>query len=162
MQIQSLFAVLALLWWSALCARVDARERRIPNSLVLFGAAGVALYLLIFRHTLTGELLSAGLAGFGVSLLFTLPGYALKRLGAGDVKMFAVIGAATGPLFVLHTILGAAAGLVAWALSAPSLWPKLSDRSKTSFAALAPPVRRAPYAPFMLMGMCCASLGVLI
>jgi prepilin peptidase CpaA len=89
----------------------DLRARRIPNRLVVCGAlAGLALQVLLpagagLYGTPFGALgLGAGLAGLGAGLALLLPMYMLGTLGAGDVKLLAMIGTFLGP----HQVLGAA------------------------------------------------------
>lgn len=82
----------------------DVRSRRIPNRLVLTGMVlagalqlalprGAGLFVEPFGSI--GILWSA--AGFGLGLALLLPMYALRALGAGDVKLLAMIGAFVGP-----------------------------------------------------------------
>ena len=72
----------------------DLRTRRIPNVLT-FSATGCALVF----HLITGGLNAAGwsLAGCIVGLLLFLPIFALRGMGAGDVKLLAAVGAWLGP-----------------------------------------------------------------
>lgn len=157
MQVPVPISLLALLTWAFLCARIDARERRIPNTLVLAGLLGGALFLLMFHRSFTGATPVAAFIGLAFALLLTLPGYALKRLGAGDVKMLAVVGLATDLAFVAYTIVGAALALVLWALLAPSHWQRLPAAFRLNCSALAPPLSKVPYAPFLFCGMCLAT-----
>lgn len=96
------FIVLSLLLAGAVWQ--DVRSRRIPNQLVLVGLvlafalqlvlpAGDGLFVAPFGSI--GLLWS--LAGFGTGLALLLPMYALRALGAGDVKLLAMIGAFVGP-----------------------------------------------------------------
>ncbi len=89
--------LLALAVWN------DLRTRRIPNTLVFGGAlvglllngvlpAGAGLFIEPFGAI--GFL--GALAGWGVGLALLLPMYALRALGAGDVKMMAMVGAFVG------------------------------------------------------------------
>jgi prepilin peptidase CpaA len=90
----------------------DAKSHRIPNKLVFSGAAmGLLLNSLLpegfgFLSALPGAIgfLSA-LTGLGIGLAFLLPLYMLRTLGAGDVKLMAMIGAFVGPNAVLNIIL---------------------------------------------------------
>jgi prepilin peptidase CpaA len=79
-------AVVAAIW--------DLRTRRIPNVLT-FGSALLA----IATHAYTGGVTAAGwsLAGWFVGVLFFLPIFALRGMGAGDVKLLAALGAWLGP-----------------------------------------------------------------
>ncbi|WP_165452286.1 A24 family peptidase [Paenibacillus thalictri] len=79
----------------------DLRRNVIPNWLTMSGAAaGLSLHLLL--HGWEGLVYAAcGLAaGFGCLLVL----YMLKALGAGDVKLFAAIGAIAGTEFVLSCL----------------------------------------------------------
>lgn len=91
-----------------LAALSDARHRRIPNALVLVTLLTGLLLNAIGPHPFRqndglfamypGALgLGAGLLGALVALLLFLPFYALRVLGAGDVKLFAAVGAFAGP-----------------------------------------------------------------
>jgi prepilin peptidase CpaA len=98
--------VLALLVLTA--AAYDIKYRRIPNWLNLFGvAAGLALNTA--ASGLSGlKMATLGLfVAFAVNLVF----YIIHALGAGDVKLFAAIGALVGLVnWVLIFILTAIAG----------------------------------------------------
>ncbi len=109
-------AVLAL----ALAAAVwhDVKARRIPNRLIVLGTlAALALHACmrsgdgLFQADAGGLGLLPSLAGFAVGLLLLLPFYAMKTLGAGDVKMMAMVGAFLGAKAVLGaTLLAMLAG----------------------------------------------------
>lgn len=92
----------------ALAALSDARHRRIPNALVLVTLlAGLLLNAFgpqPFRDNDGLFAMYPGALGWGasllgalVALLLFLPFYALRVLGAGDVKLFAAVGAFAGP-----------------------------------------------------------------
>lgn len=72
----------------------DLRERRIPNGLVAVGLAfGLALGALDGGvHELGARFIGAL---FGLAVLF--PFFALRLVGAGDVKLMAAVGSLTGP-----------------------------------------------------------------
>jgi prepilin peptidase CpaA len=90
----------------------DVRSRRIPNQLVLAGI--IAAFLLqaalpvgagLFLEPFGSIGLLWSLAGFGLGLALLLPMYALRALGAGDVKLIAMIGAFVGPGTVFGIVL---------------------------------------------------------
>lgn len=80
----------------------DLRTRRIPNALTL-GAAVVALGFHAATNGLSGLALSAGGWLLGVALFF--PMFALRGMGAGDVKLLAAVGAWLGPAQVIWVAL---------------------------------------------------------
>lgn len=95
----------------------DVRTRRIPNLLTLPGILlGLALFTV--EAGLKGLLSGLAGAGAGVALLF-LP-FAYGGMGAGDVKLLAVVGAFGGARFAFVSFLGAAlfggvvSGFVLW------------------------------------------------
>lgn len=159
-----LFALLAAAVWH------DVRARRIPNAVVFPGAlAGLALHAVLpagagLFGTPMGSLgLGAAVGGLALGLVFLMPMYALRLMGAGDVKLLAMVGAFVGaddilPLAVVMLIAG---GLLALAFAARqgSLRRMLGNTWQmmmyTGFSALsgklavAPPVAasgRLPYA----------------
>lgn len=77
-----------------LAAWQDCRTFRISNVLTLGGAvlAVAVSFLLPGSHDPLSSLL-----GWGAGLLMLLPLYALGVMGAGDVKLLAMVGAFTGP-----------------------------------------------------------------
>lgn len=98
-----LCCLLALAVWN------DLRTRRIPNPLVFGGALlGLALNTLypagdgLYTAPFGGLGLLWSLAGLGAGLGLLLPMYMLRTLGAGDVKLMAMVGAFVGP----HAVLG--------------------------------------------------------
>ncbi len=106
---------LALALLLVLAAACDIRSHRIPNWLTLAGLA-VGLAWHGWQGGGPGWLMS--LEGIGVAGLALLP-YAVRGLGAGDVKLLGAVGALLGPVFLLWTLLGTilAGGLLAlgWA-----------------------------------------------
>lgn len=78
----------------AVAAWQDLRGFRIAN-LLTFGGAVLAIGLSLLLPA--GQGLVASLAGWLLGLLILLPFYALRAMGAGDVKLLAMAGAFTGP-----------------------------------------------------------------
>lgn len=100
----TLLALVTLVLTAVVC---DLRTRRIPNTLV---AVGIALGLLFQIVACMGGdhfVNSVGAPGIGSALLggltglaLFLPFYALRTMGAGDVKLLAMIGVWLGPQHV--------------------------------------------------------------
>lgn len=85
-----------------LIAYMDVRYRRIPNKLVLITLVGGVALNTVFagRH---GLVVSLGGLTLAFGLMFLL--HAFGTMGAGDVKLFAAIGAVVGSSLVLQTFL---------------------------------------------------------
>ena len=90
----------------AAAAVMDVKARRIPNRLVVVIAAAGLLYTLLQSPTLgaVGRSLLAGSIGFAL----WIPFYALRMIGAGDVKLFAAAGLWLVPLQVVQAAVVAA------------------------------------------------------
>ena len=134
-----------LLLWLGLCAVQDSRQRQIANVLTLGGALLALVYLLWTGTTWLGAPAGEGGWAFALALLLTLPGYALGRFGAGDVKLMAALALATTTDYLLWSLIGAAVTQGAWLLV--SQW--LSKRRR---APLARASTKQPFAPFVLTG----------
>jgi prepilin peptidase CpaA len=83
---------LALFALISLAAYFDIRERRIPNWLILFGFIGGVLLGALQGSTQ----LVVSVASFFVGIVALLIPFAFGWMGAGDVKLFAAIGALLG------------------------------------------------------------------
>lgn len=80
----------------------DLRTHRIPNFLSLGGAvAGLAC------ATFGGgwSALGSAAAGLGVGFACLIPFYALRSMGAGDVKLMAAVGSFLGPPLTISAVL---------------------------------------------------------
>jgi prepilin peptidase CpaA len=86
------FAVAVIV--AAVALATDLRHRRIPNWLT-GGTVGIGLIANVYFGGLNGGLSS--LAGAGLGLAILLPFYAMRTMGAGDVKLLAAFGALLGP-----------------------------------------------------------------
>jgi prepilin peptidase CpaA len=86
--------------WAAAVAFGDCRARRVPNALVAIGLCAALAASLLHAGPLRmgfAQALAAGAVGFCA----LMPFYVLGLMGAGDVKVFAVLGAWCG----LHALL---------------------------------------------------------
>jgi prepilin peptidase CpaA len=116
-----LFALLAAAVWH------DARTRRIPNAIVFPGALlGIALHAVLpagdglFAPAMGSLGIAAAAGGLGLGLLLLMPMYALRLMGAGDVKLLAMVGAfvGAGDLITVAFATFIAGGVLALAFSA--------------------------------------------
>ncbi|HEF4761770.1 TPA: prepilin peptidase [Pseudomonas putida] len=143
-----------LLIWLALCAAQDARERHIANTLTL-GVGALALAWLLWSGTtwLGATAEQGGLAAL-LALAFTLPGYAMRRLGGGDVKLMTALGLATDGRHVLGVFIGAGLASLCWLLLAPRVWLYMGQWLRDRLHYLQPGMsKKQPFAPFLLVGL---------
>ncbi|MDB5993217.1 MAG: prepilin peptidase [Pseudomonas sp.] len=142
-----------LLIWLTLCAVQDARERHIANGLTLGIGVFSLGYLCWTGTTWSGAEAEQGGWAFLLALLFTLPGYALRRLGAGDVKLMTALGLATDGQHLLGTFIGAGLASIVWLLLAPRVWLHMSQGLRDRLQYLEPGAsNKQPFAPFVLTG----------
>jgi prepilin peptidase CpaA len=123
---------LVLIGIALAAAFYDLRVRRIPNWVNLTGASlGIALNG--YFEGWAGAATAIG--GLLVALCVYLPLYALKGMGAGDVKLMAAVGALAGLgnwllIFITTALLG---GLAALALV---LWRKRVNQTLLNLSAI--------------------------
>ncbi|WP_431127731.1 A24 family peptidase [Variovorax paradoxus] len=120
------------LWllWLLLATVYDARQRRIPNWLVLVGAA-IALSALAMNAQPFGirwpDALTGSALGFGFLLLF----YAAGVMGAGDVKFAGALGLWVGatpllPIWIFASLLAGMHAVLWLALQRLAWFPRLT------------------------------------
>ena len=138
------FALLAL--WAMVIAWFDWRQRRVPNVALVLVLVPTVLSLAIDGQSLLGERWPASLAGMAIGFALTLPGYALRRFGAGDVKFAAVLGLLLGSVRSIEMLL--AASLLMGATAIAMLAMRQTRRSKFPAA----PMLAAAFIAEMLAG----------
>ena len=85
--------ITALLVILMIAAIIDIRSRKVPNTLVLTSLAATLVLLPIFHLLPFAHAVAGSLAG----LLIFLPFYVIGMMGAGDVKLLAIVGSVLGP-----------------------------------------------------------------
>jgi prepilin peptidase CpaA len=140
----TLLTLVTLLLTAVVC---DLRTRRIPNTLVAVGIALGFFFLIAARMGGDHFVNSVGATGIGSALLggltglaLFLPFYALRTMGAGDVKLLAMIGVWLGPQHVawaaLWTLLAGGALALLVALGTGVMRPVLANLHAMLFTSL--------------------------
>lgn len=164
------FIVLAtVVCGAATAAGIDLRTRRVPNALnALLASIGVVLAI----TGVSGVSVVAAAAGLGVGLALMLPGFLFGATGAGDVKLFAAMGAIVGPAHILRAFVftAVAGGVLAVAVAARrgrlqhtfGRTAVLVVRRGSNAAAIEAPIEdnRFAYAPAIAVGVTLAALGL--
>ncbi len=102
---------------------------------------------------------SEALVALLIALVLTLPGYALNKFGAGDVKLLVTLALATDRLTVLGTFIGAGLCAALWLLIASKILPLVYQRVTTPAPGDPGPLsKKVPFAPFLLAGFALATL----
>ncbi|HVE08762.1 MAG TPA: prepilin peptidase [Paraburkholderia sp.] len=115
-------------------AVLDLRTRRIPNWLVVTGLAAALPAQWMAHGAVDG--LTGMLGGCLVGSMIFLPGYLVRVVGAGDVKLMAAVGALTGATGTIVAALLACAVAGVWALAAMLLQRRLKDGLANSYSML--------------------------
>jgi prepilin peptidase CpaA len=127
-----LFALLTV------AACIDWRTRRIPNQLVVAGIA-IALACSIAFPVYRGYGLSSAVEGLLFAFLATIPLYAMRVMGAGDVKLITMVGAFTGwpeMPYVLVSIFIAGGAIAVIHATRHRLWSRLAANFKAGMQHL--------------------------
>jgi prepilin peptidase CpaA len=148
----------ALLLWLLFVVVYDFRQRRVPNWLVLAGAA-VALASLAFGMQPFGIGWSSALLGAGVGFGFLLFFHLIGLMGAGDVKFAGALGlwvglSALAQIWVVASLLAGAHAVLWLALQRWPLFPRLAlilsgPRPAANGGASPSRARFIPYAAYL-------------
>ena len=138
-------AYLVLLLFASACAfYIDARNRIIPNELVL------AILILAAAFGLTGQIpfqIGSSLLGLAACfVLFFLPSVFGRSIGAGDVKLAAAMGFALGLTGSLYAIVGMGVLVLGYVLVSSNL--HFSERLKQTI----------PMGPFLTVALVAVSV----
>jgi prepilin peptidase CpaA len=145
--------LLFLLLWFAVCADQDARCRKVSNWLTLGGGLFALVWLLMVGNSWLGAPAQQAWWALLLTLIMTLPGYALNRLGAGDVKLLVALALTTDALHILGTFIGAGVASVIWLVARQKVWRHVSQRLRRRYPNLAPETSsKQPFVPFLLVG----------
>ena len=87
-----LVVVLAVAVWN------DVRSNRVPNALVALGLAGGLLFSVAIEPMLPMRGLTPSVLGALSGFACLMPFYLLRAMGAGDVKLMAMVGSFLDPL----------------------------------------------------------------
>lgn len=134
--------------WAAEVASWDCCRRRVPNSLVVAGFAAAFGFALAQANPFDVAVPQAA-AGAALGMLSLLPFFALRVMGAADVKVFAVLGAWCGAsalpglwvaaslaagVHALALVIGARVPVALWRKGQPAF--AIGARRATPYAAL--------------------------
>ena len=145
--------LLSLFVWFSLCADQDARTRKVSNWITFGGILCALLYLLITGISLLGAPSSEAWGALLLTVILTVPGYALKKLGAGDVKLLFALALASSTYHILGTFIGAGATTVVWLLARQKIWPHMPQWFTSRYVCLSPESsNKQPFVPFLLAG----------
>ena len=113
-----------------IAAITDYRSYRIPNWLTLGGILFAVIYRTLQERTIASGLIDSSggmLVGFGIML----PLYLLKAMGAGDVKLMAMVGAFLGihatPYAILCTFAVGGIAALGFAIAKGALVPLIGN-----------------------------------
>ena len=149
-------------------AAIDLRTRRLPNPLTMGLAATGVVYA---ACGIGGLSIGASLAGLALGLALMLPGHLIGATGAGDVKLFAAVGAFIGPVHILtaflYTALAGGGLAVVISLMRRRLRQTVGSTARliASAGANAPAIEsplehnRFAYAPAIAVGTMLAAMG---
>jgi prepilin peptidase CpaA len=143
-----------LVIWFAICAEQDARCKQISNRLTLGAAALAIIYLALTGMTWLGSPAREALLAVTLALALTLPGYALGKLGAGDVKLMTALALASNSAYLLGTFIGAGVAMATWLIVAKRAWPPTQQWVTQRYRYMNPTAPdKYPFSPFLFAGL---------
>ncbi|WP_018877733.1 prepilin peptidase [Thioalkalivibrio sp. ALE28] len=92
-----IFITFLAIVWAGTCGAFDVNRGQIPNILTIPAIVAGMVSLLLTQNALIGSatILNTALAAT-LAVILTLPGFALRQLGGGDVKMLLAIALMAG------------------------------------------------------------------
>lgn len=109
--------LVVIILWVLIISILDLKKRIIPNYLSLGGVLMAMLILAYTGQTVNHEPITSSLLGLVAGLALTVPGYALKVLGGGDVKFLSAVGALLGfDVMLISFTIATSTIAVAWML----------------------------------------------
>ncbi|POQ03500.1 A24 family peptidase [Pseudomonas syringae] len=143
-----------LLIWFAICAEQDARCKQISNGLTLGAAALAIIYLALTGMTWLGSPAREAVLAVTLALALTLPGYALGKLGAADVKLMTALALASNSAYLLGTFIGAGVAMATWLIVAKRAWPPTQQWVTQRYRYMSPTAPdKYPFSPFLFAGL---------
>ncbi|WP_024647040.1 prepilin peptidase [Pseudomonas syringae] len=147
-----------LLLWCAVCAEQDARKKEISNLLTIGVIALAAGYLIVTGRTWLDAAPTEAALALLIALGLTLPGYALGRLGAGDVKLLAALALASDSTYLLGTFIGAGVALLVWLVIGRATWSLIHQGLTQRYPYMNPKASdKLPFSPFLFIGLLMAA-----
>ena len=150
-------------------AAIDLSTRRVPNPLTLLLASSGVAFAVFGLSDLT---LGASLVGLALGLALMMPGHRFGATGAGDVKLFAPIGALIGPTHIavafIYTAIAGGVLALAVAIQRRRLRQTVSGAAhlivsaRAAVAAIESPLEhnRFAFAPAIAVGATLAAFGL--
>lgn len=134
--------------WCLSVVYFDLYKRRIPNAIILVACVAAIVHVLFTGHTILGGSWQSMLMGAGIGIMLTLPTYALRILGSGDVKLMFALALMSSWYFTLLAFVIATMLAILFILTHLLLAQFRCDNKK--------PKRWIPYGAAFSAGLACA------
>ncbi len=136
--------------WAAAIAWKDWQSHRVPNVALVLVLVPALLAVIVNGKGLLNVAALPSLIGFLVGGGILLPGYALGKMGAGDIKLAACMGLLLGPAAILEVLLLFAMLVGALSAAAWLYYRRVPDKGKQRIAAV--PALALAFIAQLLMG----------